>query len=169
VFFPAGGTSEIATLAFQQVTPDPAQTVTATNQPGLQYAYYEGKWDSMPTFTALPVIKEGLTNTPTLDSLPTRPNENGLHFQGWINIPETGVYSFYTISDDGSRLYIDDHMIVDNDGCHGDLEKSGDRALAVGRHRFRLEYFQNGSGQTLQVYIKGPHIEKQLIPASLFR
>jgi len=78
------------------------------------------------------------------------------------------VYTFYTISDDGSQLYIGDQKVVDNDGCHGDLERSGDRALAAGRHPFTLNYFQNSSGQTLQVFIKGPNMEKQLIPAAFF-
>ena len=79
------------------------------------------------------------------------------------------MYTFYTISDDGSQLFIGDQKIVDNDGCHGDLERSGDRALAAGRHPFLLNYFQNSSGQTLQVYIKGPHLEKQPVTAGLFR
>ncbi len=168
VFFTAGGVSGISTQDFQQVTPDPAQTANTTSRPGLRYTSYEGKWDSLPRFNAIPPVKQGLAGTPALDSLPTRANEYGLRFEGWINIPETGVYSFYTVSDDGSRLYIDDQMIVDNDGCHGDLERSGDRALAAGKHAFRLDYFQNGSGQTLQVFIKGPHMEKQLMPAALF-
>jgi len=168
VFFAAGGVSGISTQDFQQVTPDPAQTANATDRPGLRYTCYEGKWDSMPRFNELTPVKQGLTGAPALDSLSTRANEYGLRFEGWIDIPATDVYSFYTTSDDGSRLYIDDRMIVDNDGCHGDLERSGDRALAAGKHAFRLDYFQNGSGQTLQVCIKGPHMEKQLIPASLF-
>lgn len=166
-FFAAGGVSEISTRHFEKVIPDPAQPTVGKGRPGLQYAYYEGKWDSMPRFDALTAIKQGRTSSPILDSLPTRANEYGLRFTGCIDIPETGVYSFYTISDDGSKLYIDDRTIVDNDGCHGDLERSGDRALAAGKHVFRLDFFQNGSGQTLQVYIKGPHLEKQLIPAAL--
>ncbi|MBN8851376.1 MAG: hypothetical protein BGO55_09260 [Sphingobacteriales bacterium 50-39] len=168
VFFTAGGVSEIATQDFQQVAPDTAQTANTIGRPGLTYTYYEGKWDSMPRFNTLTPVKQGLAGAVALDSLPARPNEYGLRFEGWIDIPETGVYSFYTVSDDGSLLYIDDRITVDNDGCHGDLERSGDRALATGKHVFRLDYFQNGSGQTLQVYIKGPHMEKQIIPAALF-
>jgi len=58
--------------------------------------------------------------------------------------------------------------VVDNNGSHGDLEKSGDKALAAGLHKFRLHYFQNGSGQTLQIYMKGPGMEKQIITPALF-
>ena len=63
---------------------------------------------------------------------------------------------------------MDDRKLVDNDGAHGDLEKSGDKALAAGMHRFKINYFQNESGQTLQVYMKGPSLEKQIIPPSRF-
>jgi hypothetical protein len=170
VFFPTGGVSEIATRDFQKVPPDPAaqtQIVNTNVRQGLHYTYYEGKWDSMPKFNTLPILKQGYTQAPALDSLPIRANEYGLRFEAWIDIPETAVYSFYTISDDGSQLYINDKMIVNNDGCHGDLERSGDRALAAGKHLFRLDYFQNGSGQTLQVCIKGPHMEKKLIPTAM--
>ena len=168
IFFAAGGASETSNLHFEKVTPDPAATDAGKAEKGLTYTYYEGKWDSMPRFDQLKEIKHGRANALSLNNLPTRAYEYGLRFQGWITIPETGVYTFYTVSDDGSILYIGNEKIVDNDGNHGDLERSGDRALAAGKHAFTLDYFQNGSGQTLQVFIKGPHLEKQQIPVSLF-
>ena len=122
----------------------------------------------MPRFENGTEKKHGHILFPSLDSITTRPNEYGIQFKGWITLPETGVYTFYTLSDDGSQLYIGDQKVVDNDGNHGDLEKMGDRALSKGRHPFVLNYFQNGAGQTLQVFIKGPHLEKQPIPASFF-
>ena len=165
IFFSAGGTSSLGSATYDRVAPDLAVVPSASNQAGLQYAYYEGKWDSMPDLTRLEIKKQGLTPSPDLSTLPTRANEYALQFHGFIDVPDTGVYTFYTISDDGSQLYISNEKVVDNDGCHGDLERSGDRALAAGRHPFTLNYFQNSSGQTLQVFIKGPHMEKQLIPA----
>jgi hypothetical protein len=167
IFFSGGGTSNLERDAYDKVIPEPV-TVLTSNQKGLQYTYYEGKWDSMPDLTRLDPKKQGLTTSPDLSALPTRANEYALQFRGFINVPDTGVYTFYTISDDGSQLYIGNEKVVDNDGCHGDLERSGECALAAGRHRFTLDYFQNDAGQTLQVFIKGPHMEKQLIPAGLF-
>ncbi|HEV2481078.1 MAG TPA: glycoside hydrolase family 97 catalytic domain-containing protein [Puia sp.] len=177
VFFAAGGASAISDVRFQKVAPDEAVSTGRTGVDGwsagggvqgLRYAYYEGKWDSMPAFGRLTPMKFGSVLSPVLDSIATRPDEYGLRFTGWITIPETGVYTFYTVSDDGSELYIGDQKVVDNDGCHGDLERSGERALMAGKHRFTLDYFQNSSGQTLQVFIKGPHLEKQAIPAAMF-
>jgi hypothetical protein len=167
VVFPAGGAGLISSLSFQKLTPDSDVQISGAI-PGLHYAYYEGKWDSLPVFAQLMEKKHGVVPSPLLDSIATRANEYGLQFTGYITIPQTGVYTFYTISDDGSKLYIGNQLLVNNDGCHGDLERSGDRALMAGKHPFRLDYFQNSSGQTLQLFIKGPHLEKQAIPAAMF-
>jgi alpha-L-rhamnosidase len=166
-FFRVGGRSEMSEVAFRRVEPDPAVADTGSVA-GLHYSYYEGKWDSMPDFSRLAAVKEGVAATPDLSGIAGRPDNYSIQFRGYVDIPETGVYTFYTISDDGSQLYIGDAKVVDNDGCHGDLERSGDRALAAGRHPITVNYFQQGSGQTLQVYVKGPHLEKQLVTAGLF-
>ncbi len=64
----------------------------------------------------------------------------------WIQKP--GLYRFELTSDDGSRLYIDDQPVVDNDGIHAVVTKSGSVELSGGIHRMRVQYFQ---GPRLQV------------------
>jgi len=58
----------------------------------------------------------------------------------WIEHP--GVYRFQLLSDDGSKLYIDDHVVIDNDGIHAPVEKTGSIDLTGGVHRIRVSYFQ---------------------------
>ena len=58
----------------------------------------------------------------------------------WIEKP--GLYGFALTSDDGSRLYIDELPIIDNDGLHAPLTKSGIVELSGGIHSIRLQYFQ---------------------------
>ena len=89
----------------------------------------------------------------------------GFEYSGYIRIPETGVYSFFTDSDDGSRLYVGDELIVDNDGLHGPLEKEGVAALQEGYHPIRVEYFQKTGGAQLLVKIEAVNMEKQTLPA----
>jgi hypothetical protein len=58
----------------------------------------------------------------------------------WIENP--GVYQFSLTSDDGSKLYIDDHLAVDNDGIHPPEVRTGSVKLSGGIHRMRVSYFQ---------------------------
>jgi hypothetical protein len=58
----------------------------------------------------------------------------------WINKP--GTYQFSLSSDDGSKLYIDDFLVIDNDGIHATRTERGEVALRFGSHRIRVSYFQ---------------------------
>ena len=58
----------------------------------------------------------------------------------WIDKP--GNFRFALMSDDGSKLYIDDRLVIDNDCQHPPEEKASEIALAGGIHRIRVSYFQ---------------------------
>jgi PA14 domain len=58
----------------------------------------------------------------------------------WAQKP--GLYRFEITSDDGSKLYIDGRLIVNNDGIHPPVTKLATVALDVGVHRIRISYFQ---------------------------
>jgi len=93
-----------------------------------------------------------------------------LKYAGFIKIPEDGLYTFYTASDDGSVLLIDNKLVVNNDGEHAIVENSGNIMLNSGYHKIELLFFQAGGGMGLDASIQGPHLEKQIIPADiLFR
>ena len=87
----------------------------------------------------------------------------GLIFTGFIKIPETGVYTFFTTSDDGDVLYIGDKIVVDNDGSHAARERSGMIALKAGFHPLTVKFRQLGGGVELKAAIKGPGYEKKSI------
>ena len=65
-----------------------------------------------------------------------------LDYQGTIYVPKAGEYGFHLSSDDGSRLYLDDKLVVDNGGVHSMADATGSVALTQGDHKFRLTYFQ---------------------------
>jgi PA14 domain len=58
----------------------------------------------------------------------------------WIEQP--GEYVFSLTSDDGAKLYIDDRLVVDNDGEHPPREETGHLDLTPGVHEIRVSYFQ---------------------------
>lgn len=88
-----------------------------------------------------------------------------LRFTGVIAVPKSGQYTFYTKSDDGSRLYIDGKMVVNNDGLHGLSERNGKVDLVAGSHDIIVTYFDNGGGDGLEVAWSGPDLKKQKIAA----
>jgi hypothetical protein len=94
----------------------------------------------------------------------------GITFSGYIDVPEDGLYTFFTTSDDGSFLYIDDLLVVNNDGKHPAVEKSGVVGLKAGKHYIKALYFQGPSGMSFSVGYQSDNLAKQLIPpTSLYR
>ena len=139
---------------------NPASTVN-----GLEYKYYEGNWTSLPSFSALIPVKTGVVTNFDL-SVANRVLQTGFSFTGYINVPADGQYTFYTSSDDGSNLYIDNVLTVTNDGIHGTIEKSGSIGLKAGKHAITGLFFQQSGGQVFVIKYEGNGIVKQTIPTS---
>lgn len=150
---------------FEKVAPRAAETVDGTKA-GLKYSYYEGDWNQLPDFESLKPAVDGTVNG--FDLSPRRkPEYFGLVYTGYIRIPEDGVYVFSTASDDGSRLYVGQELVVDNDGLHGSAEKQGAIALAAGLHPIRVAYFNKTGGLDLKVSYASKRIKKEVVPSSI--
>lgn len=132
---------------------------------GIVYMYYEGSWNTMPDFTTLTPIKSGIVSTIT-NSVRNRDENYGISFTGFVNVPTDGIYTFYTNSDDGSNLYIGSTLVLNNDGIHGDQQRSGGIGLKAGKHAFTVNYFQKLGGYSLAASYAGPGIAQQTIPSS---
>lgn len=134
--------------------------------PGVDYAYYEtpGNLQYLPNFDNMTPVKTGRIATFGL-GMQMRNDNFALKFEGFINIAQSGNYTFYLQSDDGSRLYIDNALVVDYDGAHASNEKPGDPIyLSAGVHAIRVTYFEIGGNEALIVRYEGPGIAKQEIP-----
>jgi len=115
---------------------------------GLDYGYFEGTLNTLPDFSSLTPVRTGIAQQIDLTAQHTTTNF-GFQFTGYIKIATAGIYTFYLSSDDGSRLWIDDSLIVNNDGVHLSKEVSGSVGLAMGYHRIRVGYFQQTSSSSL--------------------
>ncbi|MDE5944471.1 MAG: family 20 glycosylhydrolase, partial [Rikenella sp.] len=80
----------------------------------------------------------------------------GLVYEGYVEVPEDGIYTFALTSNDGSMLYVDGQLLIDNDGPHGDTRLTAQRALAKGWHRIRVEYFDMNNGGMLSLQWQRP-------------
>jgi alpha-L-fucosidase len=164
--------SETVQETFTKVKPEPAVKIM-NEKKGIRYKYFEGDWDALPDFNSLIPVDEGimpniLLTLPADNRTPERSaNYFGFEYSGYIKVTEDGIYTFYTASDDGSKLYIGDKLIVDNDGLHGVIEKSGVIALEEGYHPLRITFFEKTGGEDLKVYMKRPGTNKQLLPDSI--
>jgi hypothetical protein len=140
-------------------------TTTATN--GLNYKYYTTTssypWKLLPDFSRLTPAKTGIVSNFSI-SPKTQTNYFAFVYEGEVQIDAAGTYTFYSYSDDGSQLFINGNMVVNNNGTHGAQEKSGSVYLAAGRHNIKVTYFDYINGETLAVKYAGPGIAKQTIP-----
>jgi len=79
-------------------------------------------------------------------------------FTGTVNVPRTGYYNFWTKSDDGSKLWVNGKLVVNNDGLHGMRERHGRVHLSKGRAKIKVVFFEAGGGAGLVVDWSGPGI-----------
>jgi hypothetical protein len=141
--------------------------LVTSDAPGLKYSYYEGAWAMLPSFASLTALKTGMVSNFDL-SVANRAENYAILFTGYILIPASGQYTFWTMSDDGSKLYIDNQQVVNNDGGHAPQEAQGTVTLAAGLHAIQVSYFQSTGGAALSVYWAGPGFGRQQIPAGVF-
>jgi len=131
---------------------------------GVKFSYYEAWMGStMPNFDTMTAVQKGLLTNFNLT--PRKADDNfGFMFESFIDIAKDGVYTFYTNSDDGSNLYVNNSLVVNNDGAHATREKSGTISLAKGRYPIKVTFFERTGSQVLEVRYAGPGITKQFIP-----
>ncbi|MEO1053271.1 MAG: PA14 domain-containing protein [Bacteroidota bacterium] len=137
-------------------SPASNQVTAAAVNSGLTYRYYEGDWSLLPDFNALTPIKSGQVDNINLDLRETD-NRFAFYWEGFINIPVAGNYTFETRSDDGSKLYIGDYdeadLVVNNDGLHGSRYRSGTYNFpAPGAYPIVVTFFERTGGQRMEVY-----------------
>jgi predicted alpha/beta superfamily hydrolase len=159
-----GANKPITTGLFKE-----AKTLKAGSKPKgatsgrLQYSYYRGEWDSLPDFNKLtPVLSGWMDTTFNLDKMPDQ-NNFGCVMNGYIEIKEEGYYIFILDSDDGSKLYINNVVMLINDGLHdtGNAQTTI-VPLQKGFYPIRVDYFQKGGGRSLHVQYVLPGGEQPL-------
>lgn len=75
-----------------------------------------------------------------------------IDYSGTIWISKAGKYHFEVLSDDGSRVYVDEKEIINNDGIHSPVARRGAVSLKTGPHKLRVAYFQ-GPRQTIALVL----------------
>ena len=174
VFVDATTYSAIAFTAFTILTLDPNIPLRNPENPlftapGVIRNYYE--YPVSANYTVLPNLN---TLTPTKTDTfglvglfqPYREDNFIFQFKGFIDIAKDGVYKFFTTSDDNSKFYIGDTLVVNNDYLQAPTERNGSIGLKKGKHIFTAQFMETGGGQTFIVNYEGPGVTKKQFPAS---
>ena len=118
-------------------------------KPGLKYSYYEGVWDSVPDFSKLIPKKTGTTDKLDL-SFALKKDSFGVQFEGYLHITKKDLYDLWIVSDDGSKTYLNNQLLFDNDGLH-----SADNPIVKlvplnpGYYPIRIDYFERTGDQSV--------------------
>ncbi len=135
--------------------------------PNVSYALYHGSWNAMPKFRDLKPVAQGETSGFDV-AVADRPGNFAIQFTSYLQIRKAGEYRFWLGSDDGSKLIIDDQVIVDNDAVHPFATNQGRTTLTTGFHKVVVEFFQGGGEATLVVNIAGQDLTRQPLSGFAF-
>ncbi len=156
--------------AASQISQTSFRIVPEGQEKRVGYAYFEGEWQYLPDFSQLVPVHSGMAYEIHLDGVENRREDHyAVRFEGLIPADRAGEYTFYVRSDDGTKLYIDGVEVVNNDGSHGALEKSGEITLEVGTYSVVVEYFEDYGGEHLEVHYRGPGLDRRMLSYDVFQ
>jgi 4-amino-4-deoxy-L-arabinose transferase-like glycosyltransferase len=88
-----------------------------------------------------------------------------IRWEGKLKAPFEDNYTFYTISDDGVRLWIDEKLIINNWTPHAATENRGNIHLVAGDHKIKLEFYEGLGEATIKFLWSSGHLSKSIIPS----
>lgn len=93
----------------------------------------------------------------------------GIEYTTSFQVLLPGWYHFHLISDDGSKMWIDDTLRIDYDGVHAAGMREDSILLGPGAHSFKLDYFQGPRYQlALQLTYNPDTAKEQIFPGKMF-
>jgi hexosaminidase len=159
VFLPSGKHSRVRTAVFRSLPPKPPAEA-GNLQPGILVTLFTGDIITLDSFDRMKQVSSFLMDSIAIPG--SAPKDTfGLLFNGFIQVSADGLYTFFMASDDGSRLWVADTLLINADGIHGPSEESGTIALRKGFHSFRLQYFERFYGESLMLQMQGPDSKKR--------
>lgn len=167
VIAPSGKQSTVSTTILDNTLPSAASTNPGL-LPGLQAYFVPGLFNFTKEMDTLKANEQAIVPTVALGKYKTMARTFGLVMNGYLQAAEDGVYSFTLTSDDGSSLWIDDKLVVDNDDKHAAFAVTGAIRLQKGYHKIQVKYFQSGGSSALKLVMKLPSGLSQEIPQTLY-
>lgn len=124
-----------------------------TLREGLKYKVLSGNITHLLQIDSLPVTDSGITKTIKTATFKKNKPGFGLIYNGYVRLDTDGNYNAGLTSDDGSQLFLDDQLVVDNDYKHAIATKNSLVPMQKGYHKIKIKYFDAGATATLRVYL----------------
>ena len=142
---------------------------SANGVEGLLGQYYHSSGGGPPTDPWETLVMERLDPTVNFNWAGNSPDPSvnadnfSVRWTGEIEVPTSGSYTFYTQSDDGIRLWVNNELIIENwaDGNtsdNGGIELTGKR-----RYEIKLELFENGGDARCELFWSGPGFIREVV------
>jgi len=172
--FEHAGTVKSASLT---LAPYPlGQPVTKNGKsPGLRFALYRPAQGTqlrkIPDFTSLKPVDEGSIAKLSPDDFVHGSKDNyAAVYRGYLEFPKAGHYRLILSSDDGSKCFLNQRLIIDNDFGHPDLPLSRSVRVPAGLVPVRIEYFNGRGERALTLQIKAmDHPDQPASDATFYR
>lgn len=141
---------------------------TTSYYPGIVGHYFAGKdfdenvqWriDSQVNFN---------WGTDGVDILGGRGDQFSVRWKGALKITKKGRYHFHARSDDGVRVYLGNHLVLNEWNDHPPKEDITEVELEEGYYPLKVEFYENGGFAVLELYWQSDTFDRELIPASHF-
>lgn len=141
-----------ATITINPVNDSPVlQTLSGNSGIGLAATYYTQAWDL--TGTTFQRIDATINFSNNFGVTGLNVENFSVRWSGQVEAPITGPVTFYTSTDDGLRLWVNDELIIDNWTLHGEtLDTSPPVDLIAGeKYTIRMEFYERGGGEVAKL------------------
>jgi PA14 domain len=152
-----------------------AQKAAGQTAPGLAWKVYSGTWTELPDFSTLqPTLAGASTDLTANTQAITR---YATVWDGWIEIPADGGYTFHLIDRDGARLMIDGMEVAKTGppfalvcGASGNALRydRGSIGLRAGLHAIHIEALNTASAGAPRLLWEGPKMPLADVPGAAF-
>lgn len=106
-------------------------------------------------------------NLDKISELDHRKDHIALLFNTYLHLQEEGNYTFFTKSKAYCNVYINNQLVVINDGHHPKNESAGKIRLTPGFHKIQVEWFHGEKEEMdLAIFYKGPNFDQRPIPSN---
>lgn len=152
-----------------------AEEPTGPTIAGLKFKIFPGAWTELPDLTAEHAVIDGVA--PNLNANSQGFTKYAVAWDGFIDIPADGGYTFHLMDRDGARLVIDGIELAMTGppfaqvcGSPGNAMRydRGALGLRAGKHRLHVEGLHSASQEPPRLLWEGPSLPITDVPAAAF-